>query len=168
MTPKILNSFFWIWLSKIRSFLHFSQQFRNQRKILYFFDTHIQTLWFLGHIRTLKPNSQETAQNFEKGVLQKFLRITFYTYVLVNPYHFIKKHHNRCTLLQVGAQRSPCGPVRGQVRVGGEPGPGRLLPEGAGGQPPVWQRGLGVPGHGIQLHGEGYTHLQPGQASCQR
>jgi hypothetical protein len=44
---------------------------------------------------------QETAQNFEKGVLQKFLRITFYTYIPVNPYHFLKKHHNRCTLLDM-------------------------------------------------------------------
>ncbi len=32
---------------------------------------------------TLKPNSQETAQNFEKSVLQKCLIITFYTYILV-------------------------------------------------------------------------------------
>jgi hypothetical protein len=58
---------------------------------------------FLGHIstffKTLKPNSQETAQNFEKGVLQKFLRIAFYTYIPVNPYHFLKKHHKRYTLL---------------------------------------------------------------------
>jgi hypothetical protein len=31
--------------------------------------------------QTLKPNSQEMAQNFEKDVLQKCLRITFYTYI---------------------------------------------------------------------------------------
>ncbi len=39
----------------------------------------------------LKPNSQETAQNFEKSCLQKYLRITFYTYVPKNHYHFIFK-----------------------------------------------------------------------------
>ena len=50
--------------------------------------------------QTLKPDSQETAQNFEKRVLQKCLRITFYTYKPVNPFHFLKKHQNRCTLLQ--------------------------------------------------------------------
>ncbi len=49
-------------------------------------------------LKTLKPNSQETAQNFEKGVLQKFLRITN---IPVNPYHILKKHHNRCTLMQI-------------------------------------------------------------------
>jgi hypothetical protein len=49
---------------------------------------------------TLKPDSQETAQNFEKRVLQKCLRITFYTYIPVNPFHFLKKHQNRCTLLR--------------------------------------------------------------------
>ncbi len=48
---------------------------------------------------TFKPDSQETAQNFEKPVLQKCLRITFYTYKPVNPFHFLKKHQNRCTLL---------------------------------------------------------------------
>ncbi len=47
---------------------------------------------------TLKPNSQEMAKNFEKRILQMFHRITFFTYIPVNPYHFIKKHHNRCTL----------------------------------------------------------------------
>jgi hypothetical protein len=39
---------------------------------------------------TLKPDSQETAQNFEKRVLQKILRITFYTYKPMNPFHFLK------------------------------------------------------------------------------
>jgi hypothetical protein len=29
--------------------------------------------------KTIKPNSQETAQNFEKHVLHKCLRIAFYT-----------------------------------------------------------------------------------------
>ncbi len=46
---------------------------------------------------TLKPYSQETAQNIEKHVLQKCLRIAFYTYIPVNLYHFLEKH-NRCTL----------------------------------------------------------------------
>jgi hypothetical protein len=36
------------------------------------------------------------AQNFEKRVLQKCLRLTFYTY---NPYHFLNKHHSRLTLV---------------------------------------------------------------------
>jgi hypothetical protein len=49
----------------------------------------------------LKPDSQETDQNFEKRVLQKCLRITFYIYKPVNPLHFLKKHQNRCTLLYI-------------------------------------------------------------------
>jgi hypothetical protein len=44
----------------------------------------------------LKPNSQETAQN-SQNVLQMWQRITFYTYIPVNPLHFLKKQHNRCT-----------------------------------------------------------------------
>jgi hypothetical protein len=48
---------------------------------------------------TLKPDLQETAQNFEKHVLQKCLRITCYTYKPMNPFHFLKKHQNRCTLI---------------------------------------------------------------------
>jgi hypothetical protein len=41
---------------------------------------------------TLKPKSQESAQHFEKRVLQsvyKCRRITFYTYKPVNPFHFL-------------------------------------------------------------------------------
>ena len=40
----------------------------------------------------LKPYSQETAQNFEKRVLQKGLRLAFYTYIPVNVnlHHFLK------------------------------------------------------------------------------
>jgi hypothetical protein len=48
---------------------------------------------------TLKPDSQETAKKFEKRVLQKCLRITFYAYKTVNPFYFLKKHQNRCTLI---------------------------------------------------------------------
>ena len=79
----------------LANFLHFSQQFRNQRKILSFLDTHIQILWrksflvILAFFETLKPCSQETAQNFEKHVLQKCLRIAFYTYIPVNLYNFL-------------------------------------------------------------------------------
>ncbi len=62
----------------LANFSHFSQQFRKQHKILRCFDTHFQ--------------------NFEKRVLQKCFRITFYTYKPVNPFHFLKKHQNRCTL----------------------------------------------------------------------
>jgi hypothetical protein len=55
---------------------------------------------FFGHISIfLNPYSHETAQNFEKHVLQKCLIIAFYTYIPVNLYTFLKKHHNRCTLL---------------------------------------------------------------------
>jgi hypothetical protein len=40
------------------------------------------------------------AKNFEKRILQKCLRINFYTYIPMNPYKFLKKHYNRCTLVQ--------------------------------------------------------------------
>jgi hypothetical protein len=50
---------------------------------------------------TLKPDSQEMAQNVEKRILQKCFRITFYTYKPVNPFHYLKKHQNRCTLLYI-------------------------------------------------------------------
>ncbi len=54
---------------------------------------------------TLKPDSQETAQNFEKRILQKCLfTFTFYTYKPVNPFHFLKKHLNRCTLMGGGGE----------------------------------------------------------------
>ncbi len=91
----------------LKNFSPFSQQFRNQRKIFRFFYTHIQILQrksfyvILAFFETLKPDSQETAQNFEKRVLQKCLRITFYTYKPVNPFNFIKKHQNRCTLVYI-------------------------------------------------------------------
>ncbi len=39
------------------------------------------------------------AKNFEKCILQKCLRINFYTYIPVNPFKFLKKHCNRCTLV---------------------------------------------------------------------
>jgi hypothetical protein len=89
----------------LANFLHFSQQIPNQRKILSCFDIHFQILWrksflvILAFFETLKPNSQETAQNFEKHVLLKCLRIAFYTYIPVNRYNFLKKHHNRSTLM---------------------------------------------------------------------
>ncbi len=46
------------------------------------------------------------AQNFEKRVLQKCPRITFYTYKPVNPFHFLKKHQNRCTLVGILVEKS--------------------------------------------------------------
>jgi hypothetical protein len=46
---------------------------------------------FLALFETLRPNSQETAQNLKKRVLQKGIRITIY--------NFLKKRHNRGTLL---------------------------------------------------------------------
>ncbi len=72
----------------LANFSHFSQQFRNQCKILRCFEIksfHV----ILALFETLKPDSQETAQHFEKRVLQKCCRITFYTYKPVNPFHFL-------------------------------------------------------------------------------
>jgi hypothetical protein len=34
---------------------------------------------------------------------KKCPRITFYTYLPVNPYHFLTNHHNRCTLVPLSA-----------------------------------------------------------------
>jgi hypothetical protein len=62
----------------------------------------------LAFFETLMPYSQETAQNFEKLVLQKCLRIAFYTYMPVNLYNFLKKQHNCCTLL-LAPRLLPCG-----------------------------------------------------------
>jgi hypothetical protein len=56
---------------------------------------------FLGHISTflkLKSPIRKKRLNFEKHLLQKCLRIAFYTYIPVNLYHCLKKHHNRRTL----------------------------------------------------------------------
>jgi hypothetical protein len=52
------------------------------------FDTHsnfVKKRFF----ETSKPNFQETAQILEKLVLQKCLRINFYTYIPVNLYRYI-------------------------------------------------------------------------------
>jgi hypothetical protein len=40
------------------------------------------------------------AKNFEKCILQMCLRINFYAHIPVNPYNFLKKHYNRCTLMR--------------------------------------------------------------------
>ncbi len=86
-------------------FLHFSQQFRNQRKILSCFDTHIQILWRksfyvkLALFWNLKALFARNGSKCWKTCLQKCLRIAFYTFIPMNPYHSLKKHHNRCTLL---------------------------------------------------------------------
>ncbi len=42
--------------------------------------------------KQVHPETRETAQNFEKLILQMFLRITVYTYIPVNLYHFLKKN----------------------------------------------------------------------------
>ncbi len=81
---------------------------------------------------TLKPNSQETAQNFEKRVLQKCLRHTFYTQKPVNPFHFLKKHHNRCTLLWTsgipgGCTGCTCIPPPPAMCIPPPPQPERLV-----------------------------------------
>ena len=65
---------------------------------------------------TLKPDSQETAKNFEKRVLQKCLRITFCTYKPVNPFHFLKKHQNRCTLLPSAVHFLNCAQTNGGMQ----------------------------------------------------
>ncbi len=39
----------------------------------------------------LSHSKLQTAQNLEKRILQMCLRISFYTYIIVNPYHFLKK-----------------------------------------------------------------------------
>jgi hypothetical protein len=96
-------------------------------------------------IETFKPNSQETTQNFERGVLQKFLRITFYTYIPVKSYHFLKNHHIRCTLMPVHhfgvttmkrLDQSSLHPLikhseTNMSRPEPEPGPGQVLYQGA-------------------------------------
>ncbi len=83
----------------LANFLHFSQQFWNQCKIPIFKFCEEKVFRSYKHFfETLKPCSQETAQNFEKRVLQKCLGIAFFTYILVNLHHFLKKHHNHCTL----------------------------------------------------------------------
>jgi hypothetical protein len=67
----------------VANFSHFSQLFRNQRKLLRCFDTHIQILQrksfnvILALFETLKPDSQETAQNFEKRVSKNFFELLF-------------------------------------------------------------------------------------------
>jgi hypothetical protein len=43
----------------------------------------------------LQPNSQEKAKIFTKASLQYILHLQ---YIPVNPYPFLKKHHNLCTL----------------------------------------------------------------------
>jgi hypothetical protein len=47
--------------------------------------------WHFFETLHVKPDSQETAQNFEKRILQKCLRITFSIYKPVKPFHFLKK-----------------------------------------------------------------------------
>ncbi len=67
----------------LAKFLHFSQQFRKQRKILHFFipifkfGEYKVFRSYKHFFKALKPNSQETAQNFEKGVLHSFLEFLF-------------------------------------------------------------------------------------------
>ncbi len=48
---------------------------------------------------TLKPNSQARPENIENCFCQKCLRIFLYIYIPVNPFNFLKKHDNHCTLL---------------------------------------------------------------------
>jgi hypothetical protein len=80
----------------LANFLHFSQQIPNQRKILSFlipifkFCEEKVFRSYLHFFETLKPYSQETAQHFEKHVLQKCLRMAFYTYIPVNLYNILK------------------------------------------------------------------------------
>ncbi len=93
---QILQSFLSVTFL-LAKFSHFSQQFRNHRKILRCFDTHsnfVKKIRLYQHFfETLKPNSHETAQNlFFKSV-----------------------NHNRCTLL-CSARKIHCtGVIRSVV-----------------------------------------------------
>ncbi len=78
---------------------HFSQQIRNQRKILHCFDTYIQILWrkFLGHISTfLKPQSQIRKKRLKivKNMFYESVSELLYTPTLYNhePLSFSKKN----------------------------------------------------------------------------
>ncbi len=70
----------------LASFLHFFQQFRNQRKILSGFDTRPIFKFcdekvfrsYKHFFEILKPYSQEKAQNIEKHVFKKCLRLAFF------------------------------------------------------------------------------------------
>ncbi len=94
MTPKVFYFFFNMSIKK-RIILRWFQIRGNnlKRKVI------CQKLLQVSNIE--EDKLQETAQNFEKHVLQKCLRIAFYTYIPVNLNHFLKKHHNRCTLLHM-------------------------------------------------------------------
>jgi hypothetical protein len=83
---------FWLISFLLTNFWHFSQQFRNQRC----FDTHIQSLKLFWNF---EAEFARNGSNLEKRVLLKFPRNYFYTYMPVNPYHFIKKSHNHCALV---------------------------------------------------------------------
>jgi hypothetical protein len=77
---------------------------KNEKRFRVHLPSRLQRFSQLDVIQQQKDaNSQETAQNFEKHVLQKYLKIISYTYILVNLYHF---HHDRCTLLQSATPKS--------------------------------------------------------------
>ncbi len=70
---------------------------------------------YLHFFETSKSNSQETAQNVEKHVYKR-VRIALYTNIPVNPYHFLNKSRNHCTLFhrpglrrEAPAGRASCG-----------------------------------------------------------
>ncbi len=98
-TP-ILHPFFFNFF--VRKFFAFFQQFRNQRKIPY---SNFVKKKFLCHISTSLKLKNLTRKKrlkiLKESVLQRFFRITFYTHIHVNAYHFLK-HHNRCILRDCG------------------------------------------------------------------
>ncbi len=53
----------------------------------------------LGHIDIFWNFKAQFARNFDVINFQKCLWIMFYTYLPMEPYHFIWKHHNHCTLV---------------------------------------------------------------------
>ncbi len=67
----------------LANFSHFSKQFRNQHKTLRLFDAHYQILRRIGfrsyqHIFvTLKPKSQETAQNCKNMIYKSVFELLF-------------------------------------------------------------------------------------------
>ncbi len=70
----------------------YSYMYTMTTKINYFFlqmsIINMQNFTLISNRGNKKLSSQETAGKFDKRSLQKCLRITFYTYLPVNHYHF--------------------------------------------------------------------------------
>ncbi len=80
------------WLA---NFSYFSQQFRNQHKILRCFDTHIQilqrkSLYVISTFWNFKARFARNGSKFWKMCFQKCLIITFYAYKTWTPFILLK------------------------------------------------------------------------------